>query len=52
MISEWEKSIESYKFVIDHFMMNHEEDIILQLINSLIALERYDDAKKSECISL
>ena len=52
MISEWEKSIESYKFVIDHLDDESRRGYaILQLINSLIALERYDDAK-NQIISL
>ncbi len=46
-LEHWEASIEPYEFVIE----NAEEDdrkgyAIMQMVNSLIALEQFDDAKK------
>ncbi len=45
-LENWEASIEPYEFVIENALAGDRKGYaIMQLVNSLIALERFDDAK-------
>lgn len=46
-LENWEASIEPYEFVIENAIAEDRKGYaIMQLVNSLIALERFDDAQK------
>lgn len=45
-LENWEASIEPYEYVIEHAVNEDRKGFaIMQLVNSLLALERFDDAK-------